>query len=33
MWALCDMWVRGTRGSGGGWENSFDTLGSKTIGM
>jgi hypothetical protein len=27
MWALCDMWVRGTRGSGGGWENSYDIWG------
>ncbi len=31
MWALCGMCGRGTRGSGGGWGYSFDTLGSETI--
>jgi hypothetical protein len=27
MLALCGMWGRGTRGSKGGWGDSFDTLG------
>jgi hypothetical protein len=25
------MWVRMIRGSGEGWENAFDTLGSETM--